>query len=52
MNRQEAESLVAALQEALIDGVKVQLVMTALGEVVSIPLLNGEICDEGLFMDI
>jgi len=51
VNRQEAESFVAALQEALLNNDKVQLIMSPAGEVVSIPLLNGELCVEGLFLD-
>jgi hypothetical protein len=52
VNRREAVSLVAALTEALQQNDKVQLIMSPMGEVVSIPLLNGEICAAGIYLDL
>ena len=52
VNRQEAVALVAVLTEALQQNDKVQLIMSPTGEIISIPLLNGEICAEGLYLDL
>jgi len=52
MDRQEAIALIYALTDALRGDTKVQLICTSSGEIETIPLLNNEVCTEGIFMDI
>jgi len=52
MDRQEAIALIYALTDALRSNTKVQLICTSSGEIETIPLLNNEVCTEGIFMDL